>query len=285
MLSEEPEKLGDFMRLFCDIGDEEFYYGFPDFEDARHFVRSLLYATKAEGEMRLNLTDVLRAGYYSGEEQLTVLARERFRGEFTSTATTIILTEGSTDTEFLSAAMQLLYPKMCVLYSFIDFDAKPKWEGGAGNLAKVVKSFIRSGVANRVIALFDNDTAAHDTVSVLTPELGNTSLRVMHYPNLPIANNYPTLGPSGNVNLDVNTLAGSIEMYFGEDVLRSVDGKLAPVQWMGYNQKLKRYQGALISKAALQESFRNKLATADMSADWSGMKSILEEVFAAFRGG
>ena len=47
---------------------------------------------------------------------------------------------------------------------------------------------------------------------------------------------------SGLEPLDVNGLAASIELYFGEDVLCAEQNKLTPVQWKGYNSTLRQYQ-------------------------------------------
>jgi hypothetical protein len=49
----------------------------------------------------------------------------------------------------------------------------------------------------------------------------------MQYPEIDIARDYPTLGTNGLSHMDVNGLAGSIELYLGADVLRDSDGVLA----------------------------------------------------------
>ena len=51
---------------------------------------------------------------------------------------------------------------------------------------------------------------------------------VLHYPDIEIARSYPTLGPTGLSEMNVNGLAGSIEMYLGADVLSSLPASLAP---------------------------------------------------------
>ncbi len=114
------------------------------------------------------------------------------------------------------------------------------------------------------------------------------SIRILHYPVLDIANNYPTLGPTGMTTLNVNGLAGSLEMYFGEDILKQADGTLMPVQWRGYDTTLRLYQGELLYKTKLQSEFFKKLdmALADPSLikkqDWGGMILILDSIRSAF---
>ena len=69
------------------------------------------------------------------------------------------------------------------------------------------------------------------------------------------ARNYPTQGPNGITNLDINGLACSIELYFGRDILTDKEGKLIPIQWKGYEESLKQYQGEILKKKELQEAF------------------------------
>ena len=83
--------------------------------------------------------------------------------------------------------------------------------------------------------------------------------------------------------MNVNRLAGSIELYLGTDVLwQDAQHTLMPVQWKGYLSKIQRYQGELLQKRQVQEAFAAKLkeARADRSniakQDWSGLQVILD---------
>ncbi|GIF16607.1 hypothetical protein Ate01nite_66390 [Actinoplanes teichomyceticus] len=84
--------------------------------------------------------------------------------------------------------------------------------------------------------------------------------------------------------MDVNGLAGSIELYLGADVLTYPDGGLSPVQWKGYMDKLGKYQGEIVGKRAVQKSFHEKLkrARSDREVmtmqDWSGLTQILNHI-------
>jgi hypothetical protein len=88
--------------------------------------------------------------------------------------------------------------------------------------------------------------------------------------------------------LDVNGLAASIELYFGKDVLLDSAGTLTPVQWRGYSETLKHYQGEVMRKTQLRTAFHQKAAScrADpevlKASDWSGLSVILQEIFQAF---
>lgn len=284
---EVAEKLDTVLRLVAGAEEEEFLYGFPRC-DPRLFMRAVLEVTDAKSPVVLDFTDLVAGGYYEGDEELSNLARSSIRQEFVATTRTVVLTEGTTDAEFLSKSLQVLHPHLVPLFTFVDF-ATPNMEGGAANLMRIVKGFIAGGVANRVVAVFDNDTAAADVLrsfsNVETPE----NIRVLQYPPLAYAERYPTIGPQGTAEIDVNGLAGSVELYFGTDVLQQDDGTLTPVQWRGYNQQMRRYQGELVDKRRLQDVFRRKVNSAKQhsnpraSADWTGMEAILQAVLQACR--
>lgn len=164
-------------------------------------------------------------------------------------------------------------------------------EGSAASLAKLVRSFVGAGIANRVVAIADNDTAAHDALGKLKTEGLPDTYRVLHYPYLPLLSNYPTLGPqfADEVRMDVNGRAGSIEMYLGEDVLMT-DAGLSPVQWTGYVAGQGAYQGEIApaAKKRVHNAFRVKVDAAlrDRSLitdqDWTGVVSVVETILGAF---
>ncbi len=114
------------------------------------------------------------------------------------------------------------------------------------------------------------------------------NILVIKYPDIKLANSYPTLGPNGIVTMNVNGLAGSIELYLGDDVLRNVDGNLTPVQWRGYDFGLQQYPGEILNKIGLQNKFKQKLETCEADPtrvaeyDWTGVGAILNAIRSAF---
>lgn len=85
----------------------------------------------------------------------------------------------------------------------------------------------------------------------------------------------------------MNGLAASIELYLGDDVL-SANGSKTPVQWRGFSEALRAYQGEILHKPQLQEAFWRKIERcksdpgAMRTADWSGLDAILKGIFSAF---
>lgn len=159
----------------------------------------------------------------------------------------IVLTEGSTDTLILSRSLDALYPHLRDFYSFVDFTAS-NLAGGAGALVSTIKAFIGLGIQNRTVALFDNDTAARDALRALSSVTLPDNIKIVQLPALDFARDYPTVGPQGRTNMDINGLACSIELYLGSDVLADREHGFVPIQWKGYNQTLGQYQGEILNK-------------------------------------
>jgi hypothetical protein len=238
-----------------------------------------------EEEVVQELTEVVHAGYYSQNDQICDISYKALIREYPIASRIIILTEGKTDAEILQRSLKVLYPHLSDYYSFMDFGIRPS--GGAGDLVNIVKSFAGSGIQNRTIAIFDNDTAAHSAVSILNQRLIPSNIIILHYPRIAIATDYPTLGPSGLVRQDINGLACSIELYFGSEVLK-LDSDYVPIQWGGLDERLNRYQGSIIKKDELQKRFFEKLRRCEnnrneiSNADWVGIDSIFQRVIRAF---
>ena len=95
----------------------------------------------------------------------------------------------------MQASIELLYPHLSDYYSFMDLTVRAP--GGAGSLVHVVKSFAAAGIENRTIALFDNDAAGHSAASLLRHVQLPPNILVMTFPNIAVADSYPTRGPNG----------------------------------------------------------------------------------------
>jgi hypothetical protein len=196
----------------------------------------------------------------------------------------IVLTEGKTDIEFIKGTLEIFFPHLLGFYHFMDFDLS-KSEGSASRLVHTIKAFIGAGIKNRIIAIFDNDSAALEELYHLKKIDLPSNIKVIQYPEIDLGNNYPTLGPTGIQNLNINGLAGSIELYLGRDILTE-NGNLIPVQWIGFKEKINKYQGVLLTKNEIQDRFRKKLKSFDFQnfeeENWSDLIKILERIFEAW---
>ena len=247
--------------------------------DERVLLRVIVDEVADDAEVVLDITDLVDGGYLGEDED----ADEDWPSTWDlGSGPPIIITEGSFDAYVLRNAIDVLKPHLTPYIKFLDYNVGN--EGGAAAAVRMLRSFAAAGISNRLVALFDNDSAAYEAVMALAGSGLPSHFAVMHYPDLPLAQEYPTLGPQGNTTMNVNRLAGSIELYLGEDILRSQVGELMPVQWKGYMGKVRTYQGEIISKSAVQSAFLDKVKTAKAnpsivaSQDWSGLQHIIDEL-------
>jgi hypothetical protein len=207
--------------------------------------------------------------------------------EYDVNRTTVVLTEGSTDRWIIAGAMKVICPHLAPFFSFMDFDGV-RMEGGAGALANMVKAFAGAGILNRVIALFDNDTAGTLALQNLKRIALPANIKAFTLPPIDVARQYPTLGPGGVSVMDVNGMACGIELYLGNEILAQPDGTLAPVQWKGYDPKLRQYQGELLAKRDVIDRFKKKIAICESDRsrlpeyDWSGLGLVINLLRTAF---
>src|SRR5690606_36682512 len=121
----------------------------------------------------------------------------------------LILTEGSSDIQILKNSLELLYPHLAGYYSFMDFGISNA-SGSASSLVASVKSFVGADIRNKIIALFDNDTAAESAIRGLSKTRMPENIRIIQYPPFKFLEDYPTIGPTGITTMNINGLAGSI---------------------------------------------------------------------------
>lgn len=237
--------------------------------------RVILDGFPEEQEILLDYTNLSEGGYCD----------EIPEDELFDVPKTIILTEGTFDAQIISKSMRLLYPHMSKIYSLIDFE-NVKVQGSCSYLTHYLKAFIGAKIENRIIALYDNDTAGLAEMKLLESIKIPSNVRIMHLPNLDICKSYPTIGPSRNEDADINGRACSIELFLGKDVLTE-NKKLLPIMWTGYNHKLKSYQGVITKKEDIQKRFEKKISNAEKNGlgecnDWDELKILLNSIFNAF---
>lgn len=265
---------------------ENGWYGFPGY-DYRHFIRLLIDTFDEQEKLVYDFTDLVLGGWVDETDELIEILEYEVSANYSAERRVIIATEGRTDALFLKRSLELLYPHISDFYRFLDFE-EAKVPGGAGALASMIKAFAGAGIINRVIALFDNDTAADSAIRPLKMVDLPENIEILKYPKLDLASTYPTIGPSGLVSMDVNSLAGSIELYLGKDCLIDDSGNLIPIQWKGYDSKLKKYQGEIMNKGDIQERFLEKLDKCESNHelidhyDWSGIHLIINNLMSAF---
>ncbi len=255
-------------------------FGFPGDGDVRCSIRLALEAFKDDNPIFYDLDAIVSREVYASHTDLFSHADYLCFRDGEDSLRIIVLTEGSSDKWILQRSIQVLTPHLDEYFTFMDFEGA-RIEGGAGALASIVKAFAGAGIQNKILALFDNDTAGRSALRKLELLKLPGNISVLPYPPLQTATEYPTQGPTGDVVMDVNGLACSLELYLGLDVLRDQTGCLLPVRWRGYDESMRSYQGEVTNKKQIQEAFERKLNACEVDPslveqfDWSGVLAII----------
>jgi hypothetical protein len=194
-----PLELSPLVKYMLDAVD---MFGFPGYVDPRHALRLMIEALDSE-TVTYELSDLCLAGCLDANDPIVDIAISWLSHEDRIARRVVILTEGSTDRWVIQRAIRLLEPGIADFFSFMDFEGA-RIEGGASALASIVKAFVATGIENRVLALFDNDTAGLAALRKLASIKFPKNIVALQYPPLWLARDYPTLGPNGLTSMDVN---------------------------------------------------------------------------------
>lgn len=265
-----------------DMSDPTSVYSLLDLwadADPRLLLAAVMQACGPDDEVTLDVSELVAGGWLYPDFDPQQSAIDHFSYSLAHGSPPVVITEGSTDAQFLQAAIRVRCPHLQPFIKFLDFTGGAEGSASAG--VRTLKSFVAAGISNRVVLLLDNDTAARDALRALRGITLPSHYSILRYPDISLARNYPTIGPNGLSEMDVNGLAGSIELYLGIDVITGSDGQLSPVQWRSYIEGMKAYQGEVMHKADIQKQFREKIKAAEAnpdlvgSQDWSGLDAIL----------
>ena len=91
--NEEKQRYSPLIRLVLDEDDSHFYHGFP-FTDIRYFLRAVLEIVDNKNSLILDITELVDAGEYNGNEELCKLMMEDFSEQYVASSPIIVLTEG-----------------------------------------------------------------------------------------------------------------------------------------------------------------------------------------------
>ncbi|MBR0644837.1 HEPN/Toprim-associated domain-containing protein [Plastoroseomonas hellenica] len=245
------EELGDpAEKYFRDFADNFLHF---DGDGSLISLRALLHACPDAQEVSLDVSELVRAGYYEEDTQICDQMRRNLPLVTNPLSPTIILGEGSSDLLVLRRALAALHPELVDYFSFFDH-AEFAVDGGTAYLIKFLKAFAGARMVARIVAVFDNDTAgvqAHGQALALSLP---ANFIIVRLPDIELARRYPTIGPSGPAELDVNGSAAGIELYLGQDAL-AWKGGLRPVRWTGYVHVAGKYQGEVEGKSDIMHAF------------------------------
>jgi hypothetical protein len=224
------------------------------FEDTLSLLRAAIDLHEDTETVRFEFSNAVWNEDVDPVTTFTQNAKDSLFGRAQAVEKIIVLTEGKADSRILHTSLERLYPHLKHMYSFLHHSAF-KAQGGTGELERLARGFAGAGISNRVVVLFDNDTAGVAAAQRLSRAELPGNFRILTLPELEMARSYPTIGPTGPAVADVNGRACGIELYCGQKALTGEDGELCPIQWTGYDSGMKRYQGEPLEKEKIKERF------------------------------
>lgn len=163
----------------------------------------------------------------------------------------LIVTEGSSDSFIIQKTLNELYPEISDFFNFIDMHQNYPFTG-IGNLYNFFCGLMKIDIQNKIIVIFDNDTAGNEKYNKLQqfPQMRN-----MLITKLPYAYDFEkieTIGPQGKSIENINGRAVAIECFLDFELHR--DSPM--VRWTNYVENQKDYQGSLIYKDEYVRNFK-----------------------------
>lgn len=170
----------------------------------------------------------------------------------------LVVTEGSSDAKIIAHALKLLKPHLADFFDFVDMDEGYPFTG-TGNLYNFTKGLVSISVQNNVVILYDNDAEGvfsfNRTVDLNVPD----NMRILKLPDLPVFQDFETIGPAGTHRADINGRAAAIECYLDT-------GPRAVVRWRNHHKELDVYHGELVRKGDAMKAF---MAQARVNVDYN----------------
>lgn len=168
--------------------------------------------------------DVVESGYFERDDFSVGANGEGF----------LLVTEGTSDTKVIEHAFAILRPEIADFFRFVDMEDNYPF-GGHGNLMNFMRGLRSIGMADSVLAIFDNDTVGVASLAQLEKLSGINAIKL---PDLEEFKSFPTIGPSGEHRADINGKAAALECYL----------KLPQpcrIRWTNYEQRAGSYQGSI----------------------------------------
>jgi hypothetical protein len=249
-------------------------------------IRAMLDTIPDVSEVILDISDLVDGGYIEENELICDRARASDARERSILEPTVIIAEGGTDILVLRRSLQRLFPELSDYFAFFDYE-NSNADGGVSFVVKFLRAFAAARVNTSILAIFDNDAVGVEAFNLANTLRLPGNIKITLLPEISLAQSYPTIGPQGTYDVDVNGRAASIELFLGRHNLMSDDGTLIPVVWNNYVKRINRYQGVLDDKEKPFARFLAETASHDNSVDYAlrypELVVLWEHIFAVLR--
>ena len=243
-------------------------------------IRAIIAACHDTKEVILDIGPLIGGGWIGRDERVCTKGAHVVWSRGQPTSPTIILAEGRSDIAILKASIKRFHPEVVDFFTFLDH-SEFALDGGASFLVKFLKAFAAARVPANIVAVFDNDTAGllalHDATALKLP--GN--IACIKLPDIELGRSYPTIGPQGAHEAEINGKAAGIELYLGRKSLTN-NGTLRPVHWSGYDKRAFKYQGELDRKSEVQKEFLSDMQDGSVNCnDYPEMQLVWNRILSA----
>jgi hypothetical protein len=182
--------------------------------------------------------------------------------------TFLIATEGSSDVHILSHAIKLLRPEVADFFRFIDVSERHPFSG-TGSLVKFAEGLAKIDVQNNIVFLFDNDAEGVEALRAVRRFKLPPNMSTLVLPDLEEFRQFPSLGPDGIRNSDINGRAAAIECYLDLNLQQYGPAK---VIWTNYKKESGTYQGVLEHKESYANAFFDQTRTTIRNGRYDAIK-------------
>lgn len=141
---------------------------------------------------------------------------------------------------------------------------------GTGNVFRFVQGLISISVQNMVLVVFDNDAEGITSYHRCRELKVLPDMRILKLPDLPALRSFPTIGPNGEHNANINGCGAAIECYLDLDAR-------ARLRWTSYNARADAYQGELEGKTRYVRDFLGQTERKS-SYDYSRLEAVLDVI-------
>jgi len=230
-------------------------------------IRAMLDALPDVQEISLEIGPLIDGGWIEPDAKICEEARGPAAQERTILAPAVIVAEGGTDILLLQRSLKRLYPHLSEYITFFDYEGLNP-DGGAAFLVKFLRAFAAARINTLILAVFDNDAVGLEALKTARGLALPENIRVAALPDIELARSYPTIGPQGMHEMDINGCAVSIELFLGRHNISGQDGSLIPVVWSNYVPAVQKYQGAIRDKKAVLQRFVKDIEAEGEAADY-----------------
>src|SRR6185369_719742 len=145
---------------------------------------------------------------------------------------------------------------------------------GTGNLFRFCQGLSSIRILNKVLVIFDNDTAGRENYDKAAALDLPANMCITKLPDMEEFKSFVCIGPNGETREDINDRAVAIENFLDLNYKNSEEPK---VRWLSYNDRMRTYHGALENKDTYVREFKGVRLSS--SYDGRKLRRLLDHIY------